>query len=399
MRLLLYLILLISTVVSFGQCDGVTHTETNNTVMEKQTISETEPEVTSEPVIKTEVNAEEKIATSEYDDSKAMTIHFIDVGQADSAFIELANGQTMLIDAGQNADGDDVVRYIQGLKYKDIDYVVATHPHDDHIGGMPTVLDAFDIGKMYMPRQVHTTNSFENMLNAIEENDIELYTAKAGTNIITDDNIKIDILAPIADNNTNLNNCSAVVRIVYGNSVVLFTGDAEREIEQQLLNNDIDADILKVGHHGSNTSSAPNFIRAVTPEVAVISCGKGNSYGHPNDDTLAILNQVGANVYRTDEQGTIVVTVDADGQVSVDKKASPIKENAPPVIVNDDKKEVEEDNSVKESENNAKVVYRTRTGKKYHRGNCSYLKSKIETTIDDAVAMGLEPCSRCKLGR
>ena len=320
-----------------------------------------------------------------------MRVHFIDVGQADSAFIELGNGQTMLIDAGRS--GGDVVDYIRNLQYETIDYVVASHPHDDHIGGMATVLNSFNIGKMYMPKQAHTISAFTNMLDVIENKDIDLYTAKAGTNILSSGNINIDVLAPFSESNSNLNNVSAVVRITYGKTVMLFTGDAEHVIENQLLNSGIDADVLKVGHHGAGSASSSSFIKAVSPEVAVISVGEGNSYGHPHADTLAILNEVGAKIYRTDEQGTIVVTADQNKKITVDKKASTVKENAPPLVVQTPSDKVQDEPSV--SDNQSQVVYRTRTGKKYHRAGCSYLKSIIETTVSEAQSMGLGPCSRC----
>jgi len=321
-----------------------------------------------------------------------MRVHFIDVGQADSAFIELGNGQTMLIDAGRS--GGDVVDYIRNLQYETIDYVVASHPHDDHIGGMATVLNSFNIGKMYIPKQAHTISAFTNMLDVIENKGIDLYTAKAGTNILSSGNINIDVLAPFSESNSNLNNASAVVRITYGKTVMLFTGDAEHVIENQLLNSGIDADVLKVGHHGAGSASSSSFIKAVSPDIAVISVGEGNSYGHPHADTLAILNEVGADIYRTDEQGTIVVTADQNKKITVDKKASTVKENAPPVVVQTPTEKVEE-NQPPVSDNQSQVVYRTRTGKKYHRSGCSYLKSKIETTVSEAQAMGLGPCSRC----
>jgi len=322
-----------------------------------------------------------------------MRVHFIDVGQADSAFIELGNGQTMLIDAGRSGNASTIVNYIKALQYETIDYVVASHPHDDHIGGMATVLDSFNIGKMYMPKQAHTITAFTNMLDVIEDKNIELYTAKAGTSILSSGSIDIDVLAPFADSDSNLNNVSAVVRITYGKTVMLFTGDAEHVIENQLLNSGIDADVLKVGHHGAGSASSSSFIKAVSPEVAVISVGEGNSYGHPHADTLAILNEVGAKIYRTDEQGTIVVTDDQNKKITVDKKAPTLKANAPPVVIHTPPDEIQDEPSV--SDNQSQVVYRTRTGKKYHRAGCSYLKSIIETTVSEAQSMGLGPCSRC----
>lgn len=321
-----------------------------------------------------------------------MRVHFLDVGQADSTFIELGNGQTMLIDAGESHNASTIIQYIRDLQYSDIDYVVATHPHDDHIGGMAEVLESFEIGKMYMPKQTHTISAFEDMLDVMERKNIDAYTAKSGVNILTSGIIEIDILAPFADSYSNLNNSSAVVRIKYGDTIMLFTGDAEQEIETQLLDSGIDADVLKVGHHGAGSSSATSFIKAVSPEVAIIS--SGGEYGHPHSDTLAILSEVGANIYRTDEQGTIQVTADQHKKITVDKKASTVKENAPPATVyTTPNTETNKDNVV--TDNQSQIVYRTRTGKKYHRSGCSYLKSKIETTVSEAKAMGLGACSRC----
>ena len=347
--------------VIFTGCDNVEH-ENKGMTAQTSVADSGELDATSKPGRPRE-DLEVEVAPGINAIYGLMRVHFIDVGQADSTFIELGNGQTMLIDAGLG--GDDVVKYIKDLQYSDIDFVVATHPHDDHIGGMATVLDSFDIGKMYMPRQEHTISAFTNMLDVIENKNIELHEAKAGVNITTSGIIKIDILAPFAESYSNLNNCSAVVKLTYGETVMLFTGDAEQVIETQLLNSDIDADVLKVGHHGAGSSSAPSFIRAVSPEIAVISCGKDNSYGHPDYETLAILNEVGADIYRTDEQGTIQVTADQHKKITVDKKASTVKENAPP-IENNGEQEENNDNSVI-NDNQSEVVYRTNTGKNYEK--------------------------------
>ena len=183
------------------------------------------------------------------------------------------------------------------------------------------------------------------------------------------------------------------MRITYGDTVMLFTGDAEHEIENQLLNSGIDADVLKVGHHGAGSASSSSFIKAVSPDIAVISVGSGNRYKHPHSDTLAILNDAGADVYRTDEQGTVIVTADQHKKITVNKKASTIKENAPPSEIQSPSDEGQNETSV--SDNQSQVVFRTNTGKKYHRAGCSYLKSKIETTVSEAQSMGLGPCSVC----
>lgn len=329
---------------------------------------------------------------AEYTD---MRLHFIDVGQGDSTFIELGNGQTMLIDAGNPENGYEIAGYIKGLGYAEINYVVATHPHSDHIGGMSTVLQSFAIGDMYMPGQAHTSQTFENLVDTIANENITLHKAKAGVNVLDDDRIKIDILAPFNDEYSNLNNCSAIVRVKYGNTVAIFTGDAEAQIESQILNSGIDADILKVGHHGSDTASSESFISAVSPKTAVISCGKYNSYGHPHDETLARLDKAGADIYRTDEVGTVIVTADSEKNISVDKKASEIKENAPPVEVATLESE-QNTNAAVSNDNVSQQVFVTRTGKRYHRDGCSYLKSRIESTVSEAKSMGLTSCSRCQ---
>ncbi len=322
-----------------------------------------------------------------------MRIHFIDVGQGDSTFIELGNGQTMIIDAGNPNNASQIISYIKELGYSYIDYVVATHPHSDHIGGMQAVIRTFDIGDMYMPGQAHTSVTFENLVDTIAEENITLHRAKAGVYILNDEKIKIDILAPFDEEYSNLNNCSAVVRVKYGNTVALFTGDAEQQIESKILNSGIDADILKVGHHGSDTASSGSFISAVTPKMAIISCGKSNSYGHPHYETLARLDNAGADIYRTDEVGTVIVTADMEKNISVDKKASAIKENAPPVVVVT--QQPKQETNVVVSDKASQVVYITRTGKKYHRDGCSYLKSRIPSTVGDAKRTGLGACSRC----
>ena len=292
-------------------------------------------------------------------------------------------------------NGSQIVSYIKGFGYSDITYVVATHPHSDHIGGMSTVLQSFAIGDMYMPGQAHTSQTFENLVDTIAQEGTTLHKAKAGVNVLDDDKIKMDILAPFNDEYSNLNNCSAIVRVKYGNTVAIFTGDAETQIESQILNSGIDADILKVGHHGSDTASSESFISAVSPKTAVISCGKYNSYGHPHNEILARLDNAGADIYRTDEVGTVIVTADSEKNISVDKKASEIKENAPPVVVVTPEPQ-QETNAVASNDNTSQTVYITRTGSKFHRNGCSYLKSRIESTVSEAKAMGLGPCSRCK---
>lgn len=384
MKKILSLIMTMLIMLGTTGCEQEKKAELPSATEVTKTVTQASTEVPQTP-------APTETPKAEYTD---MRLHFIDVGQGDSTFIELGNGQTMLIDAGNPENGYEIAGYIKGLEYTDINYVVATHPHSDHIGGMSTVLQSFAIGDMYMPGQAHTSQTFENLVDTIAQEGITLHKAKAGVNVLDDDKIKIDILAPFNDEYSNLNNCSAVVRVKYGNTVALFTGDAEQQIESQILNSGIDADILKVGHHGSGTASTSSFISVVTPKTAVISCGKYNSYGHPHNETLARLDNAGADIYRTDEVGTVIVTADMEKNISVDKKASEIKENAPPVVVVTPEPQ-QETNTAVSNDNTSQTVYITRTGKKYHRDGCSYLKSRIESTVSEAKGMGLGPCSRC----
>ncbi|MBR6563807.1 MAG: MBL fold metallo-hydrolase [Clostridia bacterium] len=239
---------------------------------------------------------------------KTMTVHFIDVGQGDSAFIELPNGECMLIDAGERDYAGRVISFIDCLGYTKIDHVVATHPHSDHIGGMQRVIESFDIGTIYMPEAITDTSSFINLLEAID--------AKGKTITPVDDTLVVNFggakgrfVAPSVISE-NLNDCSAILHLSYGERAFLFTGDAEA-IEESTVSADIEADVLKVGHHGSYTSSSDAFLSKVKAQIAVISCGKDNEYGHPHDVALKRLENSGVKrIYRTDISGTVTVITD-----------------------------------------------------------------------------------------
>lgn len=241
-----------------------------------------------------------------YDD---LAVHFIDVGQGDSALIELPNGKTMLIDAGEKAESDEVISYLNERHIENLDYVIGTHPHSDHIGGMADVIYEFPIGKMYMPKVAHNSKAFETMLDAVEAEGVDVYSAKAGVLIYEDEMTKIQIIAPCSDYYEELNDYSAVIRLDYGETSFLFMGDAEQLSENEITA-DVRADVLKVGHHGSKSSSSKNFLYRVMPEIAVISVGEGNDYGHPSKPVVKRLGEIGAKVLRTDEYGDIVIFSD-----------------------------------------------------------------------------------------
>ncbi|MGN1457057.1 MAG: ComEC/Rec2 family competence protein [Acutalibacteraceae bacterium] len=241
--------------------------------------------------------------------SGKLVSHYIDVGQGDSEFIELPDGTTMLIDAGTADYGETVVDYIKDLGYKKIDYLIGTHPHADHIGGMQKVVKSFDIGSVYMPKASTNTKTYENLLTEIKNKGLKIKTAKAGVSIISENDLKVDILAPNSSKYDELNNYSAVVKITYKNNKFLYTGDAEKLSEDE-IKADVSADVIKVGHHGSTSSSSKNFVKNVSPKYAVICVGKDNTYGHPKDSIIKRWENIGANVLRTDEDGSITITSD-----------------------------------------------------------------------------------------
>ena len=240
-----------------------------------------------------------------------LKVHFLDCDQADSSFLELPDGKCMLIDAGEKSFGQELVKFIKDAGYNKIDYVVATHPHADHIGGMAEVLNNFEVDTFFMPEKTHNTKTFEDMLRALEKNGCEAVFIGQG-DMLFDGEVKCVCLSPNEKEYVRLNNYSAVLRLSYRDVSILFSADAEQDSEAQMLASglELDSDILKVGHHGSLTSSSEEYIDAVSPEVAVISVGKNNEYGFPAQHVLDMFGGRDTKVYRTDIHGNINLLTD-----------------------------------------------------------------------------------------
>jgi len=239
-----------------------------------------------------------------------LEVHFMDVGQADAILIKQGTS-AMLVDAGNNADAEFVVQYIKAQGVTKLDYVIGTHPHEDHIGGLDAVIRAFQIERIIMPKAVATTKTYEDVLAVIQQKGLKITAPVPGTKFAFG-SASFTVLAPNSADYESLNNHSVVIRLVYGKTSFLLTGDAENISEKEMLDKafTLKSDVLKVSHHGSDTSTTTDFLGAVDPRYAVISVGKDNSYGHPSSSVIKRLQDRGVQVYRTDENGSVTAISD-----------------------------------------------------------------------------------------
>ncbi|KNF09965.1 ComE operon protein 3 [Gottschalkia purinilytica] len=309
-----------------------------------------------------------------------LAVHFIDVGQADSILIQFPNGQTSLIDGGNRDDKDLVVNYIKEQGIKKIDYLIATHPHEDHIGGLPEVINTFEIGKIYMPKKSANTKIFERVVKSIKDKGLKATVAKGGIDIINDNDLKFKIIAPNSDNYSDTNEYSIVNKLEYKNISFLFTGDAEKESEEEMLNlgYNLSSDVLKVGHHGSRTSTSDKFLKAVNPKYGVISLGKNNDYGHPHKEAIDTLKNNNVNILRTDELGTIRIISDGEKLI--------LPKNI-------------ESNTVQNTTVEKSIYIGNKNTNVYHSEECSRLPNEknrvIFNTKEEAEKSGYRPDKQC----
>jgi competence protein ComEC len=312
-----------------------------------------------------------------------LRVHFIDVGQGDSTLVE-KDGHFMLIDAGERDQGEAVASYLEKQGVKTLDYVIGTHPHSDHIGGLEAVIRKFDVQKVLLPEKEHTTKVYERLLDAIADKNLKITLPKPGDNYTLGD-ASFQIIAPNRDYGDDLNNWSIGLRLVYGKNSFVLCGDAEKEAEKDMVANGfpLKADVLKLSHHGSTTSSSEGFMDQVDPEYGVISCGKNNDYGHPHKEILDMLKKRNIKVLRTDQLGTIVAVSDGS------------KVTFPGIA------EGTGEDRTQSTAADQDYVINTNT-KKFHRPDCKSAASMkkenrkaYKGSREELIQMGYEPCQSC----
>ena len=337
-----------------------------------------------------------------------LDVHFIDVGQGDSILAE-SDGHYMLIDAGENDQAGTVISYLKAEGVTKLDYVIGTHPHSDHIGGLDKVIDTFPVDKVLLPPVEHTTRTFEDVLDSIASRGLKITKPKPG-NSYDLGNASFTILSPVKDYGNDLNNWSVGIRLTYGDNSFVMCGDAENQAEEDILNSGavLKADVLKAGHHGSSTSTSNAFLKKVSPSWVVIQCGKGNSYGHPHKETMEKLKKAGCQILRTDEEGTITAFSDGktitwstgNGTVRDNSNANSAVNNTADIPDTDNGAAAENESG--NSSTLSSYVINTNTGK-FHRPDCAsatQMKSEnrkdVTASRDELVQEGYEPCKQCK---
>ena len=321
-------------------------------------------------------------------DGSKLRVYFIDVGQGDCTLLE-SKGEFVLIDAGEKEYGKKVLKYIQNIGTNKLKYVIATHPHSDHIGGLSTVINGIRTESFITVETDQNTSTWRNVLTAVDQNDVDYIDARVGDKYTFGD-ATFTILAPNSSGYEGYNNYSVVTMVECDRIRFLLTGDAETQSEKEMLNAkaDLKADVLKCGHHGSSTSSSAAFLKAVRPAYAVISCGKNNDYGHPHRETLKKLKLMGCTYLRTDQLGTIVASTDGE-HLSFSSERG--KTKIPEYTAGD--------NVLADQ---APLYIGNKNSLYFHYSDCSGAatmkeKNKVEfATREEAVKAGYKPCPSCK---
>nr|WP_294670496.1 MBL fold metallo-hydrolase [uncultured Ruminococcus sp.] len=321
-----------------------------------------------------------------------LTVSFIDIGQGDSILLQCKD-ESMLIDAGENDKGDTVVNYLESHNATNLKYAVGTHPHSDHIGGMDTVLKNIQTDTLICPKVTYNSKTWKDVETEAKSQNTKIEYANAGESYTLGD-ATFTIISPKKNHiYSNCNNYSVVIKADYGENSFLFTGDAEKLVEDEILesNYNIKADVLKVGHHGSSTSSSEKFLNKVSPKYAVISCGVNNEYGHPHKETLEKLKERNIKTYRTDLEGTVVAQ--SDGK---EIRFSTEKNNSSNI-----KTETYATKGNKGTTISKEKFIGNKNSKKFHKPNCDSvyaMSDKNKVYFDnrkDALYEGYTPCKSC----
>lgn len=337
-----------------------------------------------------------------------LEVHYIDVGQGDATLI-VCDGHAMLIDAGNNDKGTTVQSYLMYQNVTALDYVIATHPDADHIGGLDVVITKFDCGTIFMTDEEKDTAAYRDVIDAMKYRGYSKTAPAVGSSYALG-SAAFTIVAPTALG-TDSNGNSIAIILQHGSNRFYFEGDAEENEEAGILTTgiDISADVYKAGHHGSKTSTSDALLAAVHPQYAVISVGEGNTYGHPNAETLNKFRADGISVFRTDEQGSVIAASDGNNitwncSPSESWQAGEPSGGSTDILSDESGNEQQEvfasqsQSAVTDADINTDVtVHITNTGEKYHAAGCRYLKdSDIEILLSEAKDRGYTPCSVCK---
>ena len=372
-------------------------------IAQSETLSETQGSFPETEAVETVVAMSKASQEPPSESTTELTVHYINVGQGDATLITCGDN-SMLIDAGDNNQGTKVQNYLQKQGIKTLDYVIGTHPDSDHIGGLDVIITKFDCSTIIMPDYSKDTATYRDVIDAMKYKGYKNTLPIVGTSYQLGE-AEFTLVAP--NNKYNDPNSNSVGLILkHGEKSFLFTGDAEEDAETDIVANgiDISCDVYQVGHHGSNTSSSDALLDATHPEYAVISCGEGNSYGHPRAETLNNFRARGIKVYRTDEQGTIIAKSDGH-TITFDESPStswiagePTGNNSPTTTISETQA-VETEPSVKEPENVGSTYILNTSSKRFHKPTCGSLptKNRKDTSMsrDEIISQGYEPCKRC----
>lgn len=337
-------------------------------------------------------------------DASDLVVHFIDVGQGDSTLITCGD-TAMLIDAADDSKGTAIQSYLQKQGIEKLNYLVLTHPDSDHIGGAPVIITKYDIGEVFISNYEKDNKTYQKLIQALDNKSLKYSTPEVGATYQLG-NSSFTIIAP-NKKYTNPNDASIGLILKNGNNKFLFTGDAEETAEEDILSNGIDlrSDVYQVGHHGSNTSSSPSLLDSMAPTYAVISCGEGNSYGHPRAETLNNFRAKGIKVFRTDEQGTIVATSDGNNITWNCSPSETWKSGEPIGSSSSTIKSTESSTTLLETsdtqKNEAKTInYVLNTkSKKFHLPSCNSLptnnRKDTDMSREEIIGKGYSPCKKC----